>query len=129
MSIKKTIKYLFIGLIILLVGKIVFKELFDSRPFKFEKYRTEEQLKEAAQLKFPIGSSIDQGIDVLEKSRAGCYTQESDIYSTVTDCEYMTNLFSFHPIERYEVYLYGDGDRKLAKLGVRRMSGFVAMGF
>lgn len=127
-NIERVIKYLFVVVIIILVGKIVFKELFDDRPFRFEEYKTDEQLEEAAKLKFPVGRDLDQIICDLEKSGADCDMRvpyQPKKYEIIAECRYMTSLFSLHPIENYEIWLYGDKSHKLGKLGARRLSGFM----
>ena len=53
MKVKKIIKYLFIGVFGLLIAIIAARELFDNRPFKFEQYRSDEELEEAARVSFP----------------------------------------------------------------------------
>jgi hypothetical protein len=131
-QLKKLIKYLLALVIVLLIGKIVFKELFDNRPFKFEKYKTSEQLEAAAKLRFPIGSDLDLVVNDLEKSGADCYIYKHDkldkcenIAEYDVECEYITSLFSLHPLEDYSVWSSGDKGHKLAKLGAQRVSGLM----
>ncbi len=127
-QLKKLIKYLLALVVVLLIGKIVFKELFDNRPFKFEKYKTDEQLEEATRLKFPVGSDMNQVVYDLEKSGADCYRykySEPEKYGVEIGCNYITSLFSLHPLEAYGIGLYGDKNHKLVKLGAHRVSGLM----
>ena len=117
------------AIITILVGKIISHEFFESRPFKFEQYRSIERLEEAARLSFPIGSDIDTIVDDLKKSGAECYTftpsEQSKNYEITTTCEYNTNFISLHPLEWYRISLYANKDNKLIRLGVHRVSGLI----
>ena len=113
----------------LLIGKIIFQELFDNRPFKFEKYKTNEQLDEAAKLKFPVGSDLNYIKNILEKSGAKCYTfktnEGSKNHENIVSCTYNTSLFSLHLLERYRVSPIVDKDNKLIDLETLRTSGLM----
>ena len=127
MGIKKIIKYLILVILGLLIGKIIIQELFDNRPFKFEKYKTSEQLEETARLRFLVGSDLNQIRSDLEKSGAKCRTHKpSDKpinYKFVLYCEYNTSLLSLHPFERYKIVVVGDDDYKLIELDTQLVSG------
>jgi hypothetical protein len=128
MSAKKIIIYIFIGIVGLLIGKLIIPELFDSRPFKFEKYKTDGQLKEVTKLKFPLGSDLDKIINAFEKSGADCYTYkhgQSETDEIEVSCEYITGLFSLHPLEDYEIWLRADKDHKLLGIESRRIAGLM----
>ena len=129
MSTKKILKYVFIGIVGLLIGKIVVQKLFDSRPFKFEEYKSSKQLEVAAKLRFPVGGEIDKIISVLEKSGAGCFVPkcygECKNYEVFVDCEYYTGLFSLRPFESYRIKLYINKDHKLIELNAWRLPGII----
>ena len=116
-----------IGVVGVLIGKIIIQESFDNRPFKFEKYKTDEELEEAAKLRFPVGTKLDQISSELEKSGAKCHSfkpsDQPDNYEIIMDCEYNTNLISLHFFERYGIGLAGDKDHKLIELEAQRISG------
>jgi hypothetical protein len=130
MNIKKIIKYVFVGVIGLLIGKIIIPELFDNRPFKFEKYKTEEQLEKTIRFKFPVGSALDKIKSNLEQSGAECLMYiPSDMYRSmnreiVLYCKYNTSLFSLYPFEDYRVWVDGNKNHEFTELKVRRISGF-----
>ena len=120
MKVKKVIKYIFIGIVVWVIGKIIFQEIFDYRPFKFEKYKTSEQLEEAVQIKFPVGSDMNKARGDLEKSGAKCreYRPPSVLRCY---CEYNTYLFTLHPLKRYKVWLTGDHNRKLVEVSTAQL--------
>lgn len=123
---RKFFKYTLL-IIILLICKINFQEIFDNRPFKFENFRTNEAFEEAVQKMFPVGSDLDASIKILEESGAKCQKLKSanklsndKIYG---DCEYLTNLLSVHSLESYDVSLYVDEKNKIVGWGTRRVAG------
>lgn len=125
---RKMFEYLFAITFVLLVIKLILPELFDNRPFRFEKYKTSEQLEEAVKDKFPIGSDFDEVVSMLKKSAAKCYVYKpSDrnlkMYHIVANCEYSTKIFSLHPFEWYRVWVAGDDEHNLIELITRRISG------
>ena len=123
MKIKKTIKYVFFVLCVILIVKITIKEMFDNRPFKFEKYKTEENLEEAVKVYFPVDSDLDRSILELEKSGARCHNIGLDVtehYKALVSCEYKTINFTKLNLLYYEIGLYADINRKLIKIDARR---------
>jgi hypothetical protein len=124
MGIKKIIKYLLLGAMLLIFGKMLFKEFFDTRPFKFEKYKTEEELEAAARLKFSVGTDMAYARKVLETSGAECKDYRYPSSSPKGNyCQYDTYILTFYPFERYEIWLYADSDNKLIEVGAQRFSG------
>lgn len=121
------LKFLLIFIVMTCVGKIVGQEVFDNRPFKFEKYRSNKQLEEAARLKFSIGSNVDKIVDELKKSGAECYTfnpsDSSKPYEIIISCEYNAKFISLHPFEWYRIALCIDKDHKLIELETHRVEG------
>lgn len=120
MNTKKIIKYLFIGIVGILIGKIIFQGWFDYRPFKFEKYKTSKQFEAALKLKFHVGSDVDQVISLFKKSGAKCYElksyEEREDCEILAYCEYQASLFSLRSLEGYEAKMYVDKNRKLIEL-------------
>ena len=120
MRIGRIIKYLFLSIVGILIIKIGIQEMFDNRPFQFEKYKTEEEFKKAAEIKFPIGSNLEAGIKILELSGADCHTYkpsaEGKKYVIVGSCYYDTNFISLHPFEHYRIYLYADQNNKIVEV-------------
>jgi len=125
---KKIYKYSFILVIIALISKMIAQELFDNRPFKFEKYRSYEALEGAAKANFLIGDNIDEMIKRLEKSGAECHIYKnadpSKNYEISATCEYEPDFFSFYPFEWYRIDLDGDKNNKLIGLESNRTAGF-----
>ncbi|CAL7964045.1 conserved hypothetical protein [Gammaproteobacteria bacterium] len=121
MSIKKIIKYLPIGIILLTFGKMLFEEFFDTRPFRFEKYKTEEELEAVAKLRFPVGTDMAYAKKILEESGAEC-RKYNPPYAGYC-CEYNTYILTFHPFECYKVWLDIDSGNKLIEVGAQKFSG------
>ncbi len=125
MKAKRVMKYLLIGLIVLLIGKVVFQKTFDDRPFKFEKYKSSEELEAAAKLKFFVGGDIDQIVSDLRKSSAKCFAPKCygpcENFENRFHCRYQAGLFSLRPFDGYSVTVYLDKNRKLTKLTARRL--------
>ncbi len=120
---KKHLKWILLGLFIV---KIILQDALDHRPFIFERYRTTEELAEGVRTRFPPGTHFQQVLDDLEKSRADCSFGTGHSYPSLCllSCNYTTSIFSLHPLEEYEVWVYLDqDDRVVTGSGIRR-SGF-----
>ena len=131
MKISKIIKNITLVALAFIIIKIICGEIFDNRPFKFEKYRTSKELEEAVNFKFKIGSDIEEIRLILERSGAKCYSYKPKLhsyelinYEIKVVCEYNTSFFSLYPMEYYRIGLSGDKDNKLVKLGTHRVAGF-----
>ena len=120
-------KYSFLDLLFIVISKIAIIELFNNKPFKFEKYRTEEELERAVKDAFPIGSDLDKSIKLLEKSGAECNVfDDKASYESVVNCEYTTDFISLNPLESYRVALVARlGHKKIIGLGTHRVSGLI----
>jgi hypothetical protein len=129
MYIKKRIKYLFIIIIVFIILKIISQELFDDRLFKFEQYKTSEQLEEIIKAKYPIGSDLNVALNNFQESGAKCYTREvndsNKNFHILSTCEYDTNFLSLHPLENYRIWIFSDKDGKVLKIGAQRVSGLI----
>lgn len=123
MRISRIIKYLFLSIIGILIIEIGIQEMFDNRPFQFEKYKTEEEFKKAVEIKFPIGSNLEAGIKILELSSADCHIykapEEEKRYVIIGSCDYDTNFISLHPFEHYRVALCADKNNRIVEVSSR----------
>lgn len=102
------IKYILIAILIFVIGKITIDELFDNRQFKFEKYKSTEELEEAVKSKFLIGMELNQAIEKIQTSGAKCFTYKPGHYvkdcDTITQCDYYIWLLSLHPLRHYRIW-------------------------
>jgi hypothetical protein len=129
---KKIFKW--IGLIILLVYTVALvMDKLDKRPFRFEKFKTEEELEVFLYAKYPTGSDVDSIVTLIRDAGAKCdiVTKQQGIpfelkkYEYVVWCEYFTGWFSFHPLENYMVIILGNKDRKIINILTGRTKGIV----
>ena len=68
---KKIFKW--IGLIILLVYTVALvMDKLDKRPFRFEKFKTEEELEVFLYAKYPTGSDVDSIVTLIRDAGAKC---------------------------------------------------------
>ena len=114
-------------LIILLLSIIVYifiREKLDSRPIKFENYRNEDSFRYEIKKLFPIGSNVDQAIEVLVKSGINYIKildikNKPDIQTGVTGayfdiyCYYYASLLSFSFGKKYTVSFCIDNERRI----------------
>ena len=107
----------------ILIIKIGIQEMFDNRPFQFEKYKTEEEFKKAAEIKFPIGSNLEAGIKILELSGADCHiynpSDSEKRYVIVGSCKYKVVSFTkvnFLNFLYYRIYLCADINHKIVEV-------------
>lgn len=127
MKLNKVFKYLFVVVLVLLIGKLILPEIFDNRPFKFEKYKTDEQLEEAIKRRFPVGSDFNYAVSMFEKSSSECrlYKPSNRLIDIGLACTYSTKIISLHPLEWYEVGIDGNKDGEIVDVRARRISGLI----
>lgn len=116
------IKHFLIFIAILVVGKILIQEIYDDKPFKFYLYKTHEQLEEAVKIKFPIGSRLDDAIDIIQNSGAKCTiaTKDNTDYpfihhgaKFIVICKYGEDFISLRSYECYDIFLQADENFKI----------------
>ncbi len=125
-------KLLFMGLIIIcgfvLAASIRF---FDKKPFRFEDFKTADELKRFLETRYPIGSNANIAYKDLELAGARCkgLEKEKNIqndlnkYEYIDLCKYSTGLFSLPPYEQYQVIILSNKYNKLIKFSVGKYSG------
>ena len=119
-----------------IIIKIIVREIFDDRPFKFESYKTELKLEEAVRENFSEGSNLYEVVKILEKSGAKCSIDKSDeagyayIHKGaryIATCSYRADLFSLNPLITYRIILQTDENYKLIHSSAMRVGGFLVI--
>ncbi|AIL64471.1 hypothetical protein NOVO_00300 [Rickettsiales bacterium Ac37b] len=123
----------FLIIIALLFSYLIAKELFDNRPFKFEKYKTYEELNTALKKEFPLDSDMREVIKVLEESGAKCedrsqekiMKEELKKYGLIYYCKYGSRMLTLHLLESYTIWVKGNKDYQLLRISGFRTKGIV----
>ncbi|WP_339051945.1 hypothetical protein [Candidatus Lariskella endosymbiont of Epinotia ramella] len=97
------------------------KELLDTRPIQFERYKDSDQFDADLQKKFPLGSDMREMMNLFEQSGARCkdvshvsiWKKEVEKYGLVYWCKYNSDLLSFDPLGVYQIWFMGDKNYKL----------------
>jgi len=130
---KKIIKYLFIGITIVLIAKTMIQKIFDNRLIKFESYNTGNELRKDVNQILQIGKHINDAIEIIEQSGAKCIIEPSDesIYpfkypgaKYITTCYYRAYFFSWDPVIDYSIILQSDENHVIVHLSASRTGGF-----
>lgn len=119
------IRYIFMLAFFMLTMKIIIYEVFDLRPFNFERYTTGEQFKQAAQQNFPLGSDINKIIERLKESGAECHQWRASFENLENrnisaSCKYFSGFISWHPRRVYTVWLHANENRKLIRINTQK---------
>ncbi|WP_339051776.1 hypothetical protein [Candidatus Lariskella endosymbiont of Epinotia ramella] len=101
------------------------KELLDTRPIQFERYKDSDQFDADLQKKFPLGSDMREMMKLFEQSGAKCedrsgeeqLQKEVEKYGLVYWCKYNSDLLSFDPLGVYQIWFMGDQNYKLLYIG------------
>ncbi|MHC0448817.1 MAG: hypothetical protein ACRY3E_01815 [Candidatus Lariskella arthropodorum] len=101
------------------------KELLDTRPIQFERYKDSDQFDADLQKKFPLGSDMREMMKLFEQSGAKCkdrsgeeqLKEEVEKYGLVYWCEYDSDWLSFDPLGGYIIWIMGDKNYKLLSIG------------
>lgn len=133
MKIKIKKRWIILGILGIIALSLFLKDLFDNRPFKFERYKDSKQLEIALKNKFPAGTNMDDVKLILEESGAKCRdvskleTLPNDFkqYDGVYWCKYYAELFSINPLANYTVVFYSNDKQKFEQLWIEITRGFV----
>ncbi|MHC0449215.1 MAG: hypothetical protein ACRY3E_03865 [Candidatus Lariskella arthropodorum] len=101
------------------------KELLDTRPIQFERYKDGKEFDADLQKKFPLGSDMREMMKLFEQSGAKCedrsgeeqLKKEVEKYGLVYWCEYDNDWLSFDPLGGYIIWIMGDKNYKLLYVG------------
>ncbi|MHC0448816.1 MAG: hypothetical protein ACRY3E_01810 [Candidatus Lariskella arthropodorum] len=101
------------------------KELLDTRPIQFERYKDGKEFKADLQKKFPLGSDMREMMKLFEQSGAKCKDRsgEEDMpnsmkkYDIIYRCKYSSDWISFDPLGGYAIWFMGDKNYKLLYVG------------
>lgn len=105
-----------IALIAIFIAGTFIRDRLDTRPFKFENFKTSEELTLAVKSILNKDISYKNIMSLLEKSGAKCLILTKDTsrisvrgeYTHVIQCEYSSSLFSFNPLSHFKVILFTD---------------------
>ncbi|WP_339041720.1 hypothetical protein [Candidatus Lariskella endosymbiont of Hedychridium roseum] len=101
------------------------KELLDTRPIQFERYKDSDQFEADLQKKFPLGSDMREMMKLFEQSGAKCedisgeegLPSDMKEYDIIYWCKYNSDLLSFDPLGVYQIWFMGDKNYKLLYIG------------
>lgn len=107
--------------------------IYDKRSFKFENFKTAEELESFLYKKFPIGSDGDVVQKYLELSGCKCRRiakqnevfQELRIYDYILWCKYSAGWLSWPPYEQYHIKILGDENKIIFRFSISKFSGLV----
>ncbi len=106
---------------------------FESKPFKFENFKTAEKVKSYLDEHY-LGKGINVILEDLSKVGAECMVRPEKIpkhqisinldgeYDRVYVCDYRNNFISFDPFGVYYFSLYVDDSDKLIGIFVKKKS-------
>lgn len=114
-----------------LIGSLIMEKL-DTRPFKFEDFKSAEALKTFLELKYPIGLDANIALKDLSAAGAPCHVVDdvSKVFNDLKEykyigwCDYSASWLSWPPKEQYNVIILGDEDNKIIRFSVSKSSGF-----
>lgn len=133
LSVKSALKSTLILLVVVLISFLVIRDMNDNRPIQFESYKQHEAFKNAIQERFPLGSNIDDAIEVMvrsgideirfhfvkngvlkgpDKLSQDTWTRAEGAYYEVF-CFYETSIMSMSMGAEYVVQLAADQERRL----------------
>jgi hypothetical protein len=108
-------------------------EKIDTRPFKFEEFSSSQELKSFLEKNFPVGSSSEELINMLEVSGALCEVfikEQSQLtlptgsdYST--QCRYEAKWLSLHPLSCYKVIVFSNINKKITGFFAEKTTGLI----
>jgi hypothetical protein len=127
----KKIRLLVVISFIFFVGIFVIEAL-DKRPFKFENFKSSEELKIFLVERYLTGSDGNIALENLALSGATCEVASknnnmpNDLkkYDYIGWCNYSSSWFSWPPKEQYQIIILGDKDQKIIRFSVGKYSGF-----
>ncbi|WP_339051773.1 hypothetical protein [Candidatus Lariskella endosymbiont of Epinotia ramella] len=101
------------------------KELLDTRPIQFERYKDSDQFDADLQKKFPLGSDMREMMKLFEQSGAKCddisgeegLPSDMKEYDIIYWCKYNSDWISFDPLGVYIISVMGDKNYKLLHVG------------
>ncbi len=120
---------LFFSLVILTLLFIALNNLFDTRPFKFERFNSGVEAEEFFKRKYPIGSDAYLLVKYIEDGKGKCrlasVTEHSPNfyehpYSKMYICWYDWNLFSTAPLIEFVIQIFVNHDDSMLDIGVSR---------
>jgi hypothetical protein len=109
----------------------LWREWTDNRPFKFEKYKSSKELELGLLDRFPLGSDADAALKILQESGGKCevFYGPNDLASKGSEylisCWYITDFISFHTLESYRLYIYGDKQKLIVSHWATRHTGLI----
>jgi len=122
-------------LILAVFSGICIMEKLDKRPFRFEDFKTADELKLYLKGCYPIGSNGDIAYKNIELAGAKCQLvldretlpnpKDFKKYDYIVWCEYSSGWISWPPKERYIIRVLGDKDKKIIKFSVAKYSGLI----
>lgn len=122
-----------IGIIVLLVGITIINTTGHTKKFRFENFKTAEELIEYIKTNYPNGTDGKSLIELLENSGAKCKIIPERYYSKndktmkpfyLYNCRYHTGWISLYPLTNYSVTLGLDEQEKVIYFSVGRHEGF-----
>ncbi|WP_339051946.1 hypothetical protein [Candidatus Lariskella endosymbiont of Epinotia ramella] len=110
------------------------KELLDTRPIQFERYKDSDQFDADLQKKFPLGSDMREMMKLFEQSGAKCedisgeegLPSDMKEYDIIYWCKYSSDWISFDPLGVYIISVMGDKNYKLLHVGGAKTPKLVA---
>jgi hypothetical protein len=124
----KKIRLLAALILISLTGILIMEKL-DKRDFKFEGFKTSEELQVFLEQKFPVNSNANKFVSFLKRSEGSCtiiHRGESGL-RLPKDCEYVfqcegsTGWFSLKPLESYRVIIFSKKDNSIISFSAERI--------
>ena len=132
---KRTLKLFFLTIIGSLLVWITFdyiRGLF--QPFRFEDFKSREEVQKYFDLHYPVGSNVEKLIKEVEASGGECgeaihdrdWPKEDFKYDKWYGCTYYTGLFlSRDPMVGYNITIYTNKDNKIIEAYVARHTGYL----
>lgn len=105
---------------------------FDKRPFRFEDFKTADELKMYLEGRYPIGSDGDIAYKDIELAGGVCHLVHDksklpngyESYDFIGWCNYSASWISWRPKEQYIIRVLGNEDKKIIEFYVGKYSGF-----
>ena len=122
-----------ISIMVIAILGVMVMNIFDKRPFKFENFKTSEELKTFLEKRYPIGSDGNIALKDLELAGAKCHMVYDksklpngfEAYDSIGWCSYYTGWLAWPPQEHYQVTVSGDKNRNIMEVFVTKHSGLV----
>ena len=124
---KKTLKWLVIIIGIMYIGAFAVDKM-NKKPFRFEDFRSSEELILYINSKFPHGTDSSKLLGELKASGAKCKIIDKKYYAKGTpencnimySCEYNTGWLSYPPLIDFIVTVYENQEGKIITFSVGR---------